>query len=536
MELGSFWETAANFATAITAFVAFLTVLYRYKSYTPSEKLFMEGADRVLFQVGTIVEHIGEKFLCMLLLNAVGLFMFLQFGIEFRTHQSVFKFTVLFLLLLSLTFSFYKRNSDSCFWDKFAGFLVEASGNSWFAKCLITIFVIVLSFIFELFLLVVFLARIINKSSVTFVLIIIMIDFLLGVIYAVNKIFNEKIKWEWMFFGSSIMGLIVCFVDMIYMSVWAKPSWNCMIRLVFFVIYIAASIWMIMVWRKARRQNSHQTSDGEHIERLLYVLIIGCVIVPFIFRKQWINESLFSKIMEITRKHESMRCKIQEGYTKIPLIYPFDLRAINKVIDFKVNRIVLLTPILEVLFAFWAAGGVRALEDKIGRQIVAMRLVYLRTGKPWFAYRVYDGQLVYGDDREYKNQSSSHFISLDDVYNGKYALTDADIEPQEFYRDGIMVKERVERNIDYVIDVNTKEARRNKGYSFIHPSLFNDALGEIGDMSISLIKSRVSTKQIDKNSGILVYCEEEERSQVAAWRLIAMGYKSVYIYKVGKDC
>ena len=345
-----------------------------------------------------------------------------------------------------------------------------------------------------------------------------MIDFLLGVIYAVKKMFNKKKKWEWMFLGSSIMGLIVCFVDMIYMSVCAKPSWNCMIRLGFFVIYIAASVWMIMVWRKARRQNSHQPGDDEHIERLLYVLIIGCVIVPFIFRKQWINESLFSKIMEITRKHD------------------FDLRAINKVIDFKVNRIVLLTPILEVLFAFWAAGGGRTLEDKIGRQIVAMRIVNLSTGKPWFAYRVYDGQLVYGDDREYKNQSSSHFISMDDVYNGKYAFTDANIEPQEFYRDGIMVKGRAERNIDYVIDVSTKEARRNKEYSFIHPSLFNDTLGEVGDMSISLIKSRVSTKQIDKNSGILVYCEEEERSQVAAWRLIAMGYKSVYIYKVRKDC
>ena len=536
MELGSFWETAANFATAMTALAVLLTVWYRYKNSTPLEKLFMEGADRVLFQVGTIVEHIGVIFLFMLLFNATGLFLFLQFGIEFRTHQSVFKFTVLFLLLLSLTFSFYKRNSDSCLWDEFSDLLVKISGNSKSAKCLITIFVIVFSSMVELCLLIVFLARIINKSSVTFVLIIIMIDFLLGVIYAVKKMFNKKKKWEWMFFGSSIMGLIVCFMDMSYMSVFAKPSWNCMIRLGFFVIYIAASIWMIMVWRKARRQHSHQPGDDEHIERLLYVFIIGFVIVPFIFRKQWINESLFSKIMEITRKHESMRCKIQEGYTKIPLIYPFDLRAINKVIDFKVNRIVLLTPILEVLFAFWAVSGVKFLEDKIGRQIVAMRIVNLSTGKPWFAYRVYDGQLVYGDDREYKNQSSSHFISMDDVYNGKYAFTDANIEPQEFYRDGIMVKGRVERNIDYVIDVSTKEARRNKGYSFIHPSLFNDTLGEIGDMSISLIKSRVSTKQIDKNSGILVYCEEEERSQVAAWRLIAMGYKSVYIYKFRKDC
>lgn len=536
MELGSFWETAANFATAMTALAVLLTAWYRYKSSTPLEKLFMEGADRVLFQVGTIVEHIGEIFLCMLLFNATGLFLLFLFGIEFRTHQSVFKFTVLFLLLLSLTFSFYKRNSDSCLWDKLSDFLVKFSGNSKSAKCLITIFVIVLSFIFELFLLVVFLARIINKSSVTFVLIIIMIDFLLGVIYAVNKIFNEKIKWEWMFFGSSIMGLIVCFVDMIYMSVWAKPSWNCMIRLVFFVIYIAASIWMIMVWRKARRQNSHQTSDGEHIERLLYVLIIGCVIVPFIFRKQWINESLFSKIMEITRKHESMRCKIQEGYTKIPLIYPFDLRAINKVIDFKVNRIVLLTPILEVLFAFWAAGGVKTLEDKIGRQIVAMRIVNLSTGKPWFAYRVYDGQLVYGDDREYKNQNSSHFISMDDVYNGKYALTDANIEPQEFYSVKVLIKGMAESNIDCVIDVSTKKARRNTGYNFIDGSKFDDSLGESGYANISSIKDRVSNERIDKNSRILVYCEEEERSQVAAWRLIAMGYKSVYIYKVRKDC
>lgn len=536
MELGSFWETTANFATAITAFVAFLTVLYRYKSYTPSEKLFMEGADRVLFQVGTIVEHIGEIFLSMLLLNAGGLFMFLQFGIEFRTHQSVFKFTVLFLLLLSLTFSFYKRNSDSCLWDKFAGFLVKVSGNSWFAKCLITIIVIMLFITVELYLLLVFLARIINKSSVTFVLIIIMIDFLIGVIYAVKKMFNKKKNWEWMFLGSSIMGLIVCFVDMIYMSVCAKPSWNCMIRLGFFVIYIAASVWMIMVWRKARRQNSHQPGDDEHIDRFLYVLIIGCVIVPFIFRKQWINESLFSKIMEITRKHESMRCKIQEGYTKIPLIHPFDLSAINKVIDFKVNRIVLLTPILEVLFAFWAAGGVRALEDKIGRQIVAMRLVNLRTGKPWFAYRVYDGQLVYGDDREYKNQSSSQFISMTDIYNGKYALTDANIEPKELQSYEIMKKMRDEGNIDRVIDVSTKKERRSKGYSFIEDSSFDDSLGESGAVNISLIEDRLPYKQIDKNSRILVYCEEENRLQVAAWRLIAMGYKSVYIYKAGKDC
>ena len=202
------------------------------------------------------------------------------------------------------------------------------------------------------------------------------------------------------------------------------------------------------------------------------------------------------------------------------------------------NNIIMIL-LVEMVVMLLSFGGVKSIKTRMNFQDVTMRLVNLSTGKPWFAYRVYDGQLVYGDDREYKNQSSSHFISMDDVYNGKYALTDANIEPQEFYSVKVLIKGMAESNIDSVIDVSTKKARRNKGYNFIDGSKFDDSLGESGYANISLIKDRVSNERIDKidkNSRILVYCEVEKRLQVAAWRLIAMGYKSVYICKARKYC
>lgn len=510
MEQGFSWETAANFVSVMGALVAFLTAWYRYKSSTPLEKLFMEGADRVLFQIGSIVEYLGIVILWVAAMNACGLWIsslplsnmlnkklteiLKADGSDIYSHI----FAMLGLLFLLVWMQTFISKSDSN--EK-----SEASNRNDIIK---NIFINAVEILTIVVLIYIIHDRCKNKQPIVFVVVKIILDLVFDVLRHIRYRWVWKLIGIYTFANSSIIGIFMCFSDIVYYCLYVdKGPDNFPFNPALFIPHLIVFAYFRAKANELKNSNSTSFSEFKIGYIATSLVVFGVVLVPYSLKHNGLD--IFNIMDCIMGKNKS---------------------------SLSVNMNILMILLVEMVVMLQSLGGMRAIKTSVNFQAVALRLVNLSTGKPWFAYRVYDGQLVYGDDREYKNQSSSHFISLDDVYNGKYALTDADIEPQEFYRDGIMVKGRVERNIDYVIDVSTKEARRNKGYSFIHPSLFNDALGEIGDMSISLIKSRVSTKQIDKNSRILVYCEEEKRLQVAAWRLIAMGYKSVYICKAGKDC
>lgn len=532
MELGSFWETAANFATAITAFVAFLTVWYRYKSSTPLEKLFMEGADRVLLQVGTIVEYLGIVILWVAAMNACGLWIsslplsnmlnkklteiLKADGSDIYSH--IFAMLGLLFLLVWMQTFISKSDSNDFHMDEKTMSLAEKSESVGFDN-LIKSIIIPFKIPFEILIIVVLIytihSRFIYQKSIVFIPIKITLDLVVDVLRHIRCGWIWKLINKYTFAKSSSLGMILCFFDAAYLWFYLrgvdKGADDFWLSLVLFILCFIAFCLLGTKANELKGSNSEYFCEFKNEYIAISLVVFGVVLVPYFLMHNGLD--MFNIMACITGNDKSS-------------------------LSVNMNNIIMIL-LVEMVVMLLSFGGVKSIKTRMNFQDVTMRLVILSTGKPWFAYRVYDGQLVYGDDREYKNQSSSHFISMDDVYNGKYALTDANIEPQEFYSVKVLIKGMAESNIDSVIDVSTKKARRNKGYNFIDGSKFDDSLGESGYANISLIKDRVSNERIDKidkNSRILVYCEVEKRLQVAAWRLIAMGYKSVYICKARKYC
>lgn len=522
MEQGFSWETAASFVSVMGAIVAFLTAWYRYKSSTPLERLFMEGADRVLIQVGAVVDYIGIVIFWTAVMNVSGLWIsstLLSNMLNEKLkemlkadspdiYSRIFAMLgLLFLLIWTQTFRL-KSDSNDYHMDKKTMRLAEKSDATEFnnqVKAVITIIAEILAIVILFYLI---RDNFINQVS-AFFLIKITLDLVSDIFLRIGCRWILKLTGMYTVEVSSLIGIIMCVLDEIYLCFVTNKPYNNRIDPFLAIFYVSIASYFTFTTMNA---NELKDSNSELLRefKIRYItfslVVFGVVVVPY---------SLMHNGLDMSN---IMACIM--GNDKSSL-------SVN------MNTIMIL--LVEMVVMLLSLGGMKSIKVSMNFQEVKLRLVNLSIGKPWFAYRVCDGQLLCGKDREYKNQSSSHFIPMADIYAGKYALMDADIEPQEFYSVKVLLKGRAESNIDCVIDVSTKKARRDKEYNFIMGSLFDDLLGESGTVNISLIKDRLSNKLIDKNSRILVY-GEEERLQVAAWRLIDMGYKSVYICKARKYC
>lgn len=518
MELGSFWETAANFATVMGAIIAVVMAWCRYKFSTPLEKLFMEGADRVLIQLGAIVNYIGIVILWMAIMNAGGLLIssllssnMLNEKLKEMTkadgadiYSSIFAMLgLLFLLIWTQTFRL-KSDSNDYHMDKKTMRLAEKSETAGFND-LIKIGIITGEIATIIVLIFIIWSRIINRAAIVFIPIKITLDLVSDVICRIRYRWIWKLIGEYTFAGSSTIGILVCVSDFAYLFCLCfvgKIQDNFLGNLATIIFCSSAFTFLRMKENELKDSNSESFSQFKVEYTSLFLLYIGMLMVPYSLRYNGID---MSNIMACIMGKSSL----------------------------SLNMNIKMILLVEMVVILLSLGGIKSIKTSVNIQEVTLRLVNLSTGKSYFAYRVCDGQLLYGEDREYRNQSSSHFIPMADIYAGKYTLIDANIELKELCIDEAEAKRRVKI---FEIDVSTIEARRDKGHNSIEGSLSDDSLGESGGVNISLIEDRLQNNQIDKESEILVYCEEEQRLQMAAWRLIAMGYKSVYICKARKCC
>ena len=174
-----------------------------------------------------------------------------------------------------------------------------------------------------------------------------------------------------------------------------------------------------------------------------------------------------------------------------------------------------------------------------------VKVIDIPNGTSLYVHNFYGDNLMCAESKRLDEVYSFKPIELDAVREGRYVLmqegsgtTDAwqsDIY-QYKYNDIDEINKTIISSNAIIIDVSRGVKYRN---NHIIGSISFPELGEIEKCNSKVELQKQQTKLLEKVKGlkgkkkpkIYVYCVDEDRSKVAAWRLIAMGYINVYQFR-----
>ena len=173
------------------------------------------------------------------------------------------------------------------------------------------------------------------------------------------------------------------------------------------------------------------------------------------------------------------------------------------------------------------------------------KVIDISNGTSLYVHNFYGDNLMCAESKRLDEAYSFKPIELDAVREGRYVLiqerswtTDAwqsDIY-QYKYKDIDEINKTIISSNAIIIDVSRGVKYRN---NHIVGSISFPELGENEKCNSKVELQKQQTKLLEKVRGlkgkktpkIYVYCVDEDRSKVAAWRLIAMGYINVYQFR-----
>lgn len=174
-----------------------------------------------------------------------------------------------------------------------------------------------------------------------------------------------------------------------------------------------------------------------------------------------------------------------------------------------------------------------------------IKVIDIPNGTSLYVHNFYGDNLMCAESKRLDEAYSFKPIELDAVREGRYVLiqegswtTDAwQSEIYQYkYKDIDEIKTTIIRSKAIVIDVSRVVKYRK---NHIAGLISFPELGEVEKCNSDVELQKLQTKLLEKVRGlkgkvkpkIYLFCLEEERSKVAAWRLIAMGYVNVYQFK-----
>lgn len=532
IQQGIDWEKLANMVTVLSALFAVVIVWYRCRYATPLDKLLQEGADRILMQIGAEVSIIAGTLILMVMMNIMPFLIGPLFvGMNPELQSSLVKYLLLYSVFLITILLFTKGTDTQYRVTRFTiGFQRMDKGLKLIYGAMLTL---ILGWT-ELFCLWVFLKRLTNNSLIVFVILILAVDLIFAWKCLVFSDKSEKMNAEIEIVSKRTreFGIIACSVDLVYGIFFAKVPWNFWVGLCFLMLLLGTLI-IIETQEKnptksifnpvicvVKKHISCFSTPGSNTERyheiretvnriytvardIAGVLIVGMVWTPILLRSQGIHA------LKVPYNPEDLWKNTTEFYLQfIKLSYKV------KIIFF-----------VEFLALSVMIGLNNAIKKARELQNNPMRAVDISSGISYYAYRVYEGQLLCGENSNIENEVTPNFIEMSKIYKKEWALISAEIVPKMVPCELENARGKVEIEIEVVIDVSDKEtsnSRENHIESMIiYPKL--------ADKGTTEYQSEPKINSMRKENRVLVYCGDVERLQIAAWRLIVLGYENVYM-------
>jgi len=535
----STWEDMANIMTTLTGFtvlVGIFLAIYRNLTASLFDKLFMEGTDRTLIRVGKlfidticifcliVLYNVLPYFLCDILLTKVD-----DKSAKFMREifNDLFQMMVVYLgLLLPVVFLSYTVVLKS----KLNLFLRR---GGFIKLVIILIEFTLLAICFPLFRIVadVIQYRWSNNLPIVFAI----IGFILNMVMVLLEValyifFPWKNKIDVWKKGMSLVlsvSLVLYFLDIVHMAFYAKKPANCEKYLVSFIPIILMTVVLSAVTVKVINENKIVDSmtktrsinfrgdpgiseKAENTIGFMVILSVLFILGPFLFK------TIGFHLTEHNTKDGLMILRIfaEQIWQKIPLIIP----------------IIILEWLL--LWLTSAKGLVSAFDLNYAQA----RLIDIKNGEAYFAYTAYENRIMCGKEKTLDDKGMVSYIPLESIFNGDCCLRNCESEPLICKNAKSLIKLSA-----IIIDVSKSSSFQSEypvGAKSI-PKLGGNEKADGWDNGKSgrdIVKELLSKEGIkyDVNTNILVYCKEEIRSKIAAWRLIGFGYSNVYL--CGSGC
>ena len=522
---GFSWETASHIVVVVPAIILLFLTIYRYYTATPLDKFFLEGVDKVWMQAGKIIEVV-------ILIGSVlfigNLIPFCAYNIIPGFGKSMYESVLGFAIIIFPTAFIASRiNYDIGVWKNRR---IEKSRlvSSLMSMLLVTVSLIVVY---------IFWGRYKIKTAIKIMAIKFAIDMILikmQINKTENPYKNNTANNNFRLLATScIVGILLCLIDIFVIAYMGDlndfvPQIICLVgACVVLVIFI---IFVILISKPCEvRENiedngklSRNRIYGEFVEFLIFASIV-VVFGPLLMREMGFHSLEIIENGVITPQYNISRF-IQQIFEKIPtMLFVISLEEIVLLwIGFEID---------------WKKAGLKS-EDK------EMKLLDLNTGRNYYAYGVINGDIVYGEEKDYDKVKIPRFIPLSYIEGSEgtsqnYLLVHANMSPIECETKQVITKFKKRKGV--LIDASNKRTFERE-----HPSMARSIpkLTNKGKMWCSIEKTRdrvsalfrsVDIDDIDKDQEILIYHKDNRKAEIAAWRCIIAGYKNVVFTKGAAD-
>lgn len=533
------WEDMANLMTTLTGFtvlVGIFLAIYRNLTASLFDKLFMGGTDRTVIRFGKMFIDTISIFIIIFLFNVLPYFLCDIFltkidDINAELTRKIFNdllqmMGMRFGLILPVIFLSYTVVFDS----KLNSFLKRGG----FFKLVIILFPLLIiclpsfQIVFEIVK-----SRWIDNSPIVFAI----IGFILHMIMVLLDVALYIFPWKnitdvfkkWLLRVLSV-SLVLYFLDIIHMAFFAKKPEVCIKYWVNLISIILITVMLSAVTVKVINENivvdsltetksinfRGDPAISEKAENTIGLIVFFSVLLilgPILFK------IIGFHLAEHNPKDVLMILRIfaEQIWQKIPLI---------------------IIIILLEWFLLWltAAKGLVNLLSEYDPNYAQARLIDIRKGEAYFAYAAYENKIMCGKKKTLDDKGMVSYIPLESIFNGDCCLRNCESEPLICKNAKSLIKSSA-----IIIDVSKSSSFQSEypaGAKLIPKLGGNEKIDEWdkGKSGREIAEELLSKEGINYNvnTNILIYCKEEIRTEIAAWRLIGLGYSNVYL--CGSGC
>lgn len=520
---GFSWETLSHIVVVVPAMILFFMTIYRYYTATSLDKFFLEGADKVWMQAGKIIE----------LVIVIGFALFVGTMLPFVVYNmfpgfehSIYKIVMGFSIIIFPT-AFIANRIE---YDIGKSKTKESEKRK--KSLLLLIIMSALMITAAAIAVDIFWIRYNNGAPMKMVFIKFAADMILLIIYMIGSDNSEKNHNANNAFItviiSSVIGILLYSIDIYSIAKSGDhkgfvPAIICLglTCVVLIVFMILMSLTPLPCEGGENEVLSGNKKYRDLVEFLLFTIVVS-VFGPFILK------ILGFHALEITR--------IQVDGTITP---EYNIPGFIEQIFEKIPAI-LFVIFLEAMLLVTSVLKVNLEELGLKSKNTEIKLVDLETGIVYYAYGVINGDIIYGEEKNYGKVKIPRFLPLSYIEGSEgtsenYILVNINMAPIECETKQVLTKFTKRKGV--LIDVSNKRTFERE-----HPSMAKSIpkLTHKGKMWCSIEKTRdrvsalfrsVDIDDIDKNQEILIYHKDNSKAEIAAWRCIIAGYKHVFFTK-----
>lgn len=335
-----------------------------------------------------------------------------------------------------------------------------------------------------------------------------------------NFVFSEMAIMISICFGGNVVYRIV--IQVIQLMLWLALIFGALIYL-----------YHLLLSQITQPKATEKTHTFIQKVKLVYMLIFVMVVFPYMTKRM-----VWDGVLSTASIQESPEDMIEYFQLIVESLVRLVVAFTQKWKEVIVLGIIEAILIIIVGFDF---GKIGKYFYKLLNKYPSIKLIDISGAKLYYAYKVRDNQLLYGEKEVFKEQSVIRSIPVDLIYKGsKYFLINSEVKKNYILKKGDVKKLIENYETDYtLIDVSEERVfeREHINGAISIPELSEETKEDSNEnkggviIGIDYYKNMLIKKtgrNIELDCRIIIYCKNEIRAEIATVRCMIAGYTNVF--------